>query len=840
MIRLTFRRLVSDKRRAVGSGIAVLLGVAFLAGTLTFGDTLSRSFDLVYERHNAGTDLVVRNATRIDAGDDSAVRGPTEASLVERIEPLPGVAAVAVEVDGIAQLTGSDGAAIGGGGPPTVGTNWIADRRLNPWTLVRGRAPHGPTEVVIDSESAAHGGLTVGARTTLRTPEPRPVTIVGVARLGDLPTIAGATYTWVDTATARAWFARPGEVSAIRIHAAEGADPARLRTVVDRVVDAPSEVITGDELTREQRADLDGDFLGLLRTALVAFAGVALVVSAFSIHNTFTILVAHRSRESALLRALGASRRQVLVGAAVESITVGAIAAAAGVVLGIGLAYGLRVFLAGHGLEVAIPGVVVGARTVLTAFGLGVAVATVSTIVPAVRSSAAPPLAAVRSLAVEPSLAGRRRVVLGILSTGLGVVGVAGAGSSMSRLGLGGLGCLVGAIALGPVLVRPVAAALAWPLARVGTSARLAQRNVGRNPRRTSASATALLVGVTVVTLFTTVAASVKASMVDVIGTSFGGDLVLAADFGTPGLSPEVAATSARLPEVRRVAALAPAVATIAGRPESFAATDLAHLDGLVDLDVQAGSLTGAAPDAIAVSRDYADRHHLSLGSTIDVAFADGGDRRLPVGVVYAEDALMGPIIFPIQVWRPHATTSVHNVVLYDLAPGVSLRDGQAAVQAVANRYGAPHVQTSDEFLATAAGQVDQALIVIYGLLGLAVLIALMGIANTLSLAVHERTRELGLLRAIGQTRRQLRATVRVESVVTALLGTLGGLVLGGFLGWGVMGALSESVGFDVVALPVRPLVVVVVLSALAGVVASVLPARRAARLDILTAVAAA
>jgi putative ABC transport system permease protein len=435
------------------------------------------------------------------------------------------------------------------------------------------------------------------------------------------------------------------------------------------------------------------------------------------------------------------------------------------------------------------------------------------------------------------------RAAFGTLALGVGIAltitAVTNSEGALGRAGLGALATLVGAVALGPVVARPASALLGAPLAAFRGSGRLARRNAMRNPRRTSGSASALMVGTAVVALFTTVGASVKASIGNVIDRSFAGDLVVVDEsFSATGLSPALADELAALPEVAGTAAMTNAVVSIDGDDEYPTAIDPDRLASVFDLDESSGVVADLRPGQIAVSDVYAEDHALGMGSRLTFDYADGASEVVEVGAVYRGGEIVGEIVMTRADWTPHASRATDVAVLIDLADGVSLEAGQDAVRVVTDRLAAPEAQTGDEYVDSVGAEVDQMLALVYGLLGLAVLIALMGIANTLSLSIHERTRELGLLRAVGQTRRQLRSTVRWEAVIVAIFGTIGGLGLGTFLGWGLIEAIAAQEGFGSFVVPVVPLAAILALAAAAGVVAALRPARRAAKLDILSAIA--
>ena len=536
MWKLTRRGLWNHKRRLISTSLAVVLGVAFLTATLTLGDTMRGGIDQLLEHGNAETDVVVRNATKYGS-DDMVERGRLEGGLVDELAQLDGVAVAAPSIEGFAQIVGSDGDPIGGNGPPTLAGNWIADPRLNPYQVVEGRAPAAAGEVVIDRRSARLGELEVGDHTTLRTPDPLDVEIAGIAKFGSVDGVAGASYVAFTNDQARdVLVGGADEVSSILLIGDDGISPEQLRSTVASALPSEAEALTGDEIIAETQDDIEADFLGFFETFLLMFAGVALLVATFSIHNTFSILVAQRTRESALVRAIGASRGQVLRSICAEGLAVGVVASGIGLGAGIGLGYGLRALIESFGVELPNAGLVVTTSTIVAALVVGVVVTFLASITPAIKGSRVAPLAALRENAIDRSGASKWRAAFGTLALGGGVAltitavtnsAIMNVGSALGRAGLGALATLVGAVALGPVVARPASALLGSPLAAFHGSGRLARRNAMRNPRRTSGSASALMVGTAVVALFATVAASIKASVGDVVEQSFSGDLVI-------------------------------------------------------------------------------------------------------------------------------------------------------------------------------------------------------------------------------------------------------------------------------------------------------------------------
>jgi putative ABC transport system permease protein len=845
MLSLTVKEMRGHGRRLVGTALAVFLGVAFLAGTLVLGDTLRNNFDNLFADVNAGTDVVVRNTTDLGIEADEP-RGLIDRTLVDQVAAVDGVAAAEPQIQGLGQLLGADGDAVGGGGPPQLAGSWTADEELNPYHLVEGRAPEADNEVVINRGAADDGNLHIGDRTTVLTPEPVDVTIVGISTFGDQDGLGGVTFTAFSLEGAMEHVTKnPDGVSTIAVRADDGTSQDELVSRIDDVLPNGVEAVSGSSVSTENADDINELFLDMLTTFLTVFAGIALLVATFSIYNTFSIIVAQRTRTAALLRAIGASRRQVLISVVIEAAVVGVVASLAGLAGGIGVAGLLKGLFDAAGFALPAGGVVVTGGTVIVSVVVGVVVTLLAGILPAVRASRVPPLAALRDVAVERTSPSAPRVGAGAILTGLGVATTAATAlsndPSLAIVGLGAVITLIGAVVLGPVVARPVAGVLGAPFARLrGLPGSLARQNAIRNPRRTAATASALMVGVGIVTLFTVFAASLKESTAATIDRSFAGDLVISSGPFGGSLSPELAAGVDDLPEVDSAVGIGRGFASIDGDTKQLTVADPAALATAVDVGVTSGSVADLTADEIAISDATADANGWALGDTLRVTFADGASTDVAVAATYDVSDIVGGYVLPSETYAPHTRQPVDSTVVVDLADGTSLADGKAAVERVAANYGSPDVEDRDEFAATMSAGADMFLTIIYALLALAIIIALMGIANTLSLSVHERTRELGLLRAVGETRGQLRSMVRWESVIVATFGVVGGVGLGVFLGWALVEAAGNTPGSVIseFVLPVARLAIVVVVGAIAGVLAGLRPARRAARLDVLSAIA--
>ncbi len=842
MTRLSLASLWARRRRSAGTALAVLLGVAFLTGTLVLGDTLSANFDRLFQEVSAGTDVVVRNSTVIeaDAGPDDA-RGPIDESLVEVVRDVDGVALAEGQVTGYGALLDQDGNPVGGNGPPRLAGSWISDPDLNPYELVDGREPRTNDEVVVNRGAADLAGVEVGDRATIQTPAPVDVTVVGIATFGDADGLGTTTFTAFTLEGAQEHVTRrAGEVNAIVVKATDGVSSDELRDRIDAALPGGTEAITGAELAGERTDEISATFLDMLRTMLVVFAGIALVVATISISNTFSITVAQRTRELALLRAVGASRRQLRRAVTVEALAVGVLASAVGVVVGLGVAGLLKGIFDAFGFALPAGGMEIKPLSVVAAFAVGVVVTLVAARAAARRASLLAPVAALRDTAAESLSISRRRTLAGAAVAGVGLALVVSAALAGRLLiaAAGSVSLLVGVLMLAPIALPPVASAFGTVLRRRrGVDGMLAEQNARRNPRRTASTATALVVGVAVVTVFTVFVASVKTTLDDRVSRDFGSDLVVATPaFGGGRLSPDVATELAGRDEIASAVGLGGGALKLDGATKTVTATDAERLPEVLSITTVDGSLDDVTGAAMAVNEETAADNGWTIGSTVDLSFIDGATETATIAATYEDNNLVGDYIVPTGLWDAHTTQPTDSAVLLDVADGVSLADARAAIEPLADRNGGS-VQDRDEYASASTQGLDLLLGIVYVLLALAVIIALLGIGNTLSLAVHERRHELGLLRAVGQTRRQVRRVLRLESVIIAGFGTLVGLVLGGFLGWALFVAVAGENGGSL-GFPVIRLAIIGLLGALAGILAARRPARRAAKLPILEAIA--
>ncbi len=845
MIRITLENLLARRFRLISTAISVLIGVAFLAGTLVLTDTLGATFDDLFAEVNEGIDVEIRSAEEITTGFGVPIRGRIEESVLDDVLDTPGVEAAAGAVFGYAQFVDPDGAPMGnpGQGAPTYGFSWTDVDELNPTNLVDGRSPAGPDEVVIDAMTANDGPFAVGDTVTiLLEGPPQRFEIVGVVTFGRADSPLGASMAIFDLDTAQQVLAEPGMFDAIDIVAADGVTADDLRDTLAAVVPDGVEAITGDQLTEEGQNAV-GDALSFFNTFMLIFAAVALFVASFIIYNTFSILVVQRTREMALLRALGARRHQILGAILLEAVIVGLVASVIGLFAGIGVASLLKGLLDALGIAIPSGPVVFAARTIWLSLLIGVGVTAMAALAPSRRASTVAPMAAIREVEVDESGQSRVRMFAGLalLVTGLAVLmwGLFGEPpDTLAAIGGGVVFVFLAVAALGPIAALPFAKFVGRPLARWrGVPGELAQENAMRNPKRTSTTAAALMIGVGLVASISIFAESAKASINKIIDDAFIGDLVIdSGSFGFGGLSPELAIQLNELPEVDAASGVRIGFAEIDDEPQTIYGVDPPTMLSIVDVGISEGDVGDLHSAELAVHDDYAAEQGWEIGDTVDVAFAQTGVRPLTVTVLYTKSELTGNFFMGNEAFEANYPDVYDFQVYVRRSADFTADQARSAVETAAAGYANAEVQDLEQYKQAQADQINQLLGLIYALLALAILIALIGIANTLALSILERTHELGLLRAVGMTRRQLRTAVRWESVLIALLGTTLGAGVGLFFGWAMVRALRED-GFTELQIPVSQLVIVLIVAVAAGVLAATQPARRAANLDILRAI---
>jgi putative ABC transport system permease protein len=853
MFSVVIQGLLARKLRLVTTALAVVLGVAFTAGTLVLSDTMTHIINDLSAGVYKGTDAVVRAQAVFDGPMGSGKQRPfIDASLVPTLSAVPGVAAAEGNAFGYTRLIGSDGTAIGNpaNGAPTLGGNWSTVPALNPFRLVAGHAPQAPNEVVIDKQSANLGHLTVGDTTTvLVNGPPQRVRISGIAAFGTADSPAGATVVLFTTPVAQRLVTAPGKFSTISFVSDKGVSQQQLVSNLQRALPAGTEAVTGATVIKEAQ-DQFQKFLSIFSKFLLIFAVVALVVGAFIILNTFAITVAQRTRENGLLRALGASKRQVLASVLIEAVAVGLVAAVLGLAIGVAVAAGLKALLGLLGFDLPSGTLVVSANTVIVSLLVGLFVTVVAAVSPARKAAKVSPVAAMQEATVGSTGYGsKERIVVGIAILVLGVAalftGLFGhVGSAFLIVGAGVLLVFIGVSALGRTISLPLSRTIGAPLPRIkGVTGTLARENTMRNPKRTAASASALMIGVGLVAFITILASSTTASINSTIDKSFSGDFVVDSGTGMSGggVDPALARKLNALPGVAAATGERVGAALIFGNPEEITAVDPTTAGQIFDVSPLQGSISALGATDIAVSSNVAASHHLKLGDTVPVVFRDTGARTLRVALIYGDSQaapsaryFLGTPGYDANFSAPH----YDSMVFVKKAPGVGSAAALAAVKQLTAQYAVgASVLDQAAYKAEQTKPVNQLLALIYTLLALAIIIALLGIGNTLALSIFERTRELGVMRAVGMTRGQLRSTIRWESVIVALQGTFLGLVVGVFFGWALVLA-QRNQGITVFSVPYVRLLIVIVLAGLAGTVAAILPSRRAAKLSIMRAIA--
>ena len=841
MLRVALKSLLSHKIRSVFLAICVVLGVSFVSGTYVLTDTILATFDGIFSEVYASTDVTVRSSSEF--GDDAA-RTPVPESLLTTVRAVDGVAGAEGSVFNVgAEIIGRDGDRVGNPQAPTFGLEWSTDDALTPLVLRTGRKPANGTEVAIDARSFADAGYALGEQITIVLASgPRRFTLVGVAGFGKADNIAGATLTMFDLATAQEVMGRTGVFDSISVRADPGVSAEILQERVQAVLPSGTEAVTSETLSEDTSKTLE-QTLGFFRTFMLAFAYISLFVGAFIIYNTFSIVVVQRTRELALLRAIGATGRQVLTSVIVEALAIGFVASVAGLAAGVAMASGLEALLSTFGFDVPDGPAVVALRTVIVALVGGTLVTTVSAIAPAMRAARVPPIAAMQDTVIDSHAAAVRRNVAGLIGTVLGTVLVLtglGRGSLMS-VGVGALLLFLGVSMLAPVVARPAAALLGRPIkATRGAAGLLARQNAMRSARRTATTASALMIGTALLAASVILSSSVTESVDRAVDRGAVADLVVRGG-GAVGFSPAAAVTAREVVGVRAAYALRVGAFKIDGAKKQLtgidpAALDVRAADVVIDPIVTTGDIARLGTDGIAVHDDVAKDHGWKVGDALALTFPTGA-QDLTIVALYAENQLVGDYVISLATYEAHNATATDFLVLLTIADGADLATVQASVRAALDAgYPGIEVQTKAEYVGDVKAQVNQLLGLITALLGLAILIALVGVLITMLLAVFERTHELGLLRAVGMSRGQLRAMVRWEAAIISVFGALLGAALGVFFGYALTSALGD-LGLTVIVIPWVSLMVLVLVIAVLGVGAALYPARRAGRLNVLDAV---
>ncbi|CAN5588246.1 ABC transporter permease [soil metagenome] len=849
MAKVVLQGLAGRKLRTALTAIAVVLGVGLIAGTYILTDTINKSFDGIFATANEKVDVVISPREAVK-GQDGAMPPAFPAATLAQVRKVPGVGQADGAVFNLAQIYDEKGEKVGSQGPPTfVGS--VQPETFSAYEYTEGRPPRTADEVALDPTAAEKGGFEVGDKVGVASQQPKKdYTLVGIAKFGEQNSIGGASIAIMTLPEAQRVLGELGRFDEIDVRAEPGVSGAALAARLRDALPASITVRTGSEQASSQSADVREGF-AFLRTALLIFAGVVLFVGAFMIFNTFSITVAQRMREFALLRTIGASRAQVLRSVVLEALLVGVVASVIGLLLGLAMAPALRGLFKLVGFDLPAEGTVVQVRTIVISLLVGVVLTVVSSLAPALRATRVPPVAALREGAVLPrgrlarlstplAIAG---LAIGAALIVLGLFGGTGGGSSAGLLGAGAAVVFLAVALLSKYLVRPLASVVGVPMERLrGMTGRLARENAMRNPGRTASTAAALMIGMALVTFVTILAAGIKESVADSVSKGLTGAFVVQ---NTDGRSPIPGATAGALravPGIGIVVETRFSQAKVRGIMGTGNVTGVdPALPAIYRVEWKKGSdatLRALGPADAVVKDKWAKDNDVEVGQVLTLLTPSDRTVRLTVKGTYEDDAqLLTDLTVPnATIVREFASKDL-AVALAGVAPGQSVGAVKKRAEAsLESRFPSVEVLTKKEFTDDVAGQINQLLSLFYVLLGLAVIVSLFGLVNTLALSIYERTRELGMVRAIGMSRRQVRTIVRYESVITALIGAVLGLVLGVLFSIAMTPTLADQ-GLKI-AIPFGTLIVLTLLAALAGVLAAIGPARRASRLDVLEALA--
>lgn len=836
MFTLTLRTLYANKMRLALTTFAVILGVSFIVSSFVLGDGLRRNFTSLSEEIVGGVDLEVQP----DAEFGSAL--PLDASLLDGVAAIDGVrvAEGLVVAEGIQPIT-ADGTAITTSGAPLIGFSWISDPALSSFTIEEGRAPERGLEFSIDESAAKNHDLIIGETYGIITPSGRvDMTLVGISRFGEDNATLGAVLSQYPLETAQELFGRVDQLDTIAVAFDNGADRTATTAAIASIVPATAVAIEQTDLLAQTTSDFTSN-IDIINNILLGFAGVALFVSIFIIANTFAIVLGQRTKELALLRAIGASPAQVQRSALLEALLIGVIASLLGILGGIGLNYGLQALFNAVGADLPETDLIIARRTVITALVVGIGVTVLSSVGPARKASKIAPLAALQDSIDQPKDSDRTRNLVGVAVLAAGIaIGAAGLFADISgtapriaTLGAGAVVTFVGVTLASPAIAAPVIAVLGVPLKVLGVAGELSTQNAGRSPRRTSSTAASLMIGLALVTTALVMGESIKQSISETLASEVRADYISSTDAPINNqLITDMAASGSfdavsgyRYDEIQ-----------LDGLTNTVMGADIEATDRLFDLGVSEG-LVSNDPGTLTLLRSKADEFGVSAGDEITVVFPSGDESMLTVAAIFENSTVIdAPILLSTNDWgtRFGDSTDVWAAALAN--PEADTSTVEATLATFETVYPQVAFENQADFKESVEREIDQLLVVINAMLVLAIVVALVGIANTMALSVYERTREIGLLRAVGMSRRQARRMIRWEAVQVALFGSLLGVAVGLVFGIGVVTALPDSF-VSTVAFPFGRIAILVAVCGFAGLLAAALPARRASRLNVLDAI---
>ena len=845
MIKVALKGLAGRKIRALLTAFAVIIGVSMVSGTFVLTDTMQKSFDGIFETSYENTDVIVSGHQVVESETADAPTLPS--SLLRDVRALPevGAAAGSIQDDTTAEVIGRDGDSLAGQNPTIVSALDYTQPELSPLKLESGEWAQGDGEIAIDAGTASKHDYAIGD--TLGVSANGPVeqyTITGIAKFGEVDSLGGAVMAVFDMPTAQALLRQEGRYDELAITAADGTSEAQLRDAVQALAPKGVDVKLASQEAKDAAKETN-EGLGFVRIFLLGFGGIALFVGAFVIFNTLSITVAQRTREFATLRTLGASRKQVLRSVQLEGLVIGLVASVVGLVLGVGIAKGMNALFVAFGIDLPSAGTVVATRTIVVSLLLGTIITLLSSIIPARRATRVPPIAAVREGSELPQTSMQKhstKVALGVIaaavaSMSIGVFGGVTGGLVALLLGGGVLTLFIGVALIAPRLVKPLASLVGWPARRTGGSAgRLASSNSVRNPSRTAATAAALMVGLTLVTAVAVLGNGLRSSVNDAAAEQLQrADYVLAGSNGAT-FAAQADETLAGTAGVELTSGVRLGDALVDGDASMINAIDPATIGHFYRFDWSDGSaatLARLGDDGAIVTEAYADAHDLKVGSRLAFQAPSGDGETLTIRGIHDPpriDSLLGDVTIGHEAFDAAYPAPTNILTFVDAGPGADA----AAIEAAGAGFPGAGLSTEAEFGKDRTKSFATFLSMIYVLLAFSVIVSLFGMVNTLVLSVFERTRELGMLRAIGMTRRQARRMIRHESVITALIGAALGLPLGVFLAALLTEALS---GYGVaLSIPTGTLAAFTLVAVLAGIAAAILPARRASRLNVLNA----
>ncbi|HZB41487.1 MAG TPA: FtsX-like permease family protein [Ilumatobacter sp.] len=843
--KLARRSLRARIGRAIAIALAILASVAFVSGSFILADSLKATFDNLFTELTADVDLEVRSVLTVD--DISAARDPVPASLEQTVNDVPGVAVAEGALQRTATLLQKDGDAVDTRGAPALGVSWSDDPELNGVTLKEGRAPAADDEVVIDKLTADNNDYEVGDDITIVFDNgPATFRIVGLVGLGDTDGFGGATIASFAHQYAQQILDAGDTWDVIDMRIEEGADLAQVQAAVEQVLPARTEVVTGEQVS-EEASDSINEIISIFGNILLTFAFVTAFVAAFIINNVFGITIGQRLRELALMRGIGASTKQVRRLIVLEALLISVTATVLGILAGFAVAKGMITIFNASGAGFPSSSLILRPPAVIVSLIVGVGVTMASVVFPARRAAKVPPVAAMRPEIGFAALSSGRRLVIGAVVTIVGaVMFVLGLfvrpGGTIGLIALAGGGALlifIGVASLSMTVARPVAGAIGRPIEKVfGTPGKIARDNAMRSPRRTARTASALMIGVALISAAALFTSSVRDTFGRILDRSVTADFIVSNPSFLP-IPAEVAERIAALPDIRAVSPVRPVLANIDSDQIAFSAIDPVAFPELVDVDVTEGGFDAVTDDDGAmVFEDEADDLGVGIGDPIAITFSNGVERDVTVAGIFEDNSLGSPLWISLGLLEQVSDLPPSDqLVLARAQDGVDPDTAKLEIEQAVADFPQAEVQTNAEFRQDQEGQINQLLVIISVLLGFAILISFFGIAITLALSVFERTREIGLLRAVGMNRRQLRRAVRWEAVIVSIFGVVIGVVVGTLIGIALSYAVPDNF-IDGVTIPWGVLIIVVVLAVVAAVVAALYPAYKASRMNVLEAIA--